>query len=103
VELLAVINIPRSQQGHGDDEPSALKHIAQGHQEQQACGIAELGCGDNKASLIGRKREGAGNRIEQRLRVIVAGDGKTGGDGHERDQRRAKPMMLFGHFAGLIH
>ena len=70
------------QKRHGDDQHPAFKHIAERHQEQQPGGIAELGGGDDKACGTGGEIERAGDGVEKRLRVIVAGDGQTRCHGH---------------------
>ncbi|MNV62515.1 hypothetical protein D3C71_1550640 [compost metagenome] len=75
----------RRQQRHDHDQPAPFEQIAQRHQQDQARRIAQLGHGHHRPGTREGHPELPGDGVQQRLRVIVAGHGNPGGEGHQQD------------------
>ena len=77
----------RAQAEEPGDEPTARVEVAQGDDEQQAGGVADLGGRDDGRGRPGPAVEGAGDLVQDGLRVVEVGHHGAGGHGDEDDER----------------
>ncbi|MNH09312.1 hypothetical protein D3C79_687620 [compost metagenome] len=82
---------------HADDQPALFEQVAQRCQQQQPSAIAQLRGNDDGPGAGGGQAEMLGDAVQQRLRVVVAGDGKASGGGHQQDQAAAQWGSRGGH------
>jgi hypothetical protein len=76
------------------DELAPRVEVAQGDDEQQTGGVADLGGRDDGRGRPGPRVEGAGNLMQDRLRVVEVGHHRAGGDGDEDDETPGHPLGL---------
>ena len=79
---------------HAHHEGATLKDIAQGDEEEEAAGIANLRRHGDKAYVRFRRVEGAGHLSEEGLVVVNGGDAYGTGEAEERQWRTLTSLSL---------
>ena len=71
---------------HRRHESPTRHAIADRHEQSEAERVADLRAGDDERGDARTRVEGAGDRVQQRLRVVEVGDRNPAGGGEEEDE-----------------
>jgi len=72
------------QHGGADHQPAVFQQVTQGHQEEQAQGVADLGQGYDQAGQRTGQAEVRGDQLDDRLRIVDVGDDGPAAEGEQQ-------------------